>query len=227
MHIIEEAAEWDELLRREWYDRVNMDGRHRPGKGESSIERSRVALKEWASVIRVLETGGQIMLLRKGGIAEETRDFRLRSRSFYLYPTYEHQKKEWLKDVYRPHVDETIEEWRPEPDFVTVSAFAEAAEELELHDPAELQRLSALHMFTGDYALQRFRWKPAKPLHLLLVRVHRLKEARKVPVRAAYGGCKSWIELGADAPDGVPAEPVLSGEAFAEQAAEVRRLLGR
>ena len=35
-----------------------------------------VAFKEWASVVRALETGQQTVILRKGGIAEEGRGCR-------------------------------------------------------------------------------------------------------------------------------------------------------
>ena len=47
---------------------------------------NRIALKEWAAAIRALENGMQTFLLRKGGIAEETRDFQVQSNSFYLFP---------------------------------------------------------------------------------------------------------------------------------------------
>ena len=49
-----------------------------------------LALKEWAVVQRSLLEGHQIILLRKGGLIEETGDFDLRARQFLLYPTYEH-----------------------------------------------------------------------------------------------------------------------------------------
>lgn len=39
------------------------------------LEPTTPALKEWASAIKALETGRQIMVMRKGGIVEETRHF--------------------------------------------------------------------------------------------------------------------------------------------------------
>ena len=62
------------------------------------MERKPIALKEWAAAIKALENGTQIFIMRKGGIIEETRDFRVQSEAFYLYPTYEHQRKELLKE---------------------------------------------------------------------------------------------------------------------------------
>lgn len=43
-----------------------------------------LALKEWAVAIRALDAGDQILLLRKGGIVEETKDFRVRGRAFSI-----------------------------------------------------------------------------------------------------------------------------------------------
>src|SRR5579883_3547847 len=54
-------------------------------------DRLQVALKEWAVVQRALLEGHQMVLLRKGGLIEESGDFDLRAREFLLYPTYEHE----------------------------------------------------------------------------------------------------------------------------------------
>lgn len=191
-----------------------------------AIENSTIALKEWASVIGELLSGGQILVMRKGGILEETKEFQLRSRSFYLYPTYEHQKKDWLQDVYRGRVDETIVKGASSH-TVSLSAYAEAVEDLEIRDQDELDRLSGFHMFTPEYAVQRFRWKPAKPLHVLLLRVYKLEPEAAIPVLPAYGGCKSWLELGEAAPQETGRVSVLADEAFEERRTSILRALGR
>ena len=49
------------------------------------------ALKEWAVTQRSLLEGHQIILLRKGGIVEETGDFDLKAKQFLIYPTYAHE----------------------------------------------------------------------------------------------------------------------------------------
>src|SRR5919206_951628 len=59
------------------------------------------ALKEWAVVCRALAEGRQSVVLRKGGIIEETRDFALVERRFLLYPTYEHQDLGSVQEPYR------------------------------------------------------------------------------------------------------------------------------
>ena len=60
-----------------------------------------VALKEWAVFVTALEQGSQILLLRKGGIREEGKDFRPLYQEFVMYPTYEHQREALIKKPYR------------------------------------------------------------------------------------------------------------------------------
>ena len=64
--------------------------------------RCQVALKEWAVTVDALAQGTQILLLRKGGIHEEGKDFRVIHPEFLLYPTYEHQREDLLKAERQP-----------------------------------------------------------------------------------------------------------------------------
>ena len=59
--------------------------------------RCQIALKEWAVTVQALAQGRQVLLLRKGGIHEEGKDFRVVHPEFLLYPTYEHQREDLLK----------------------------------------------------------------------------------------------------------------------------------
>ncbi len=59
---------------------------------------SSLALKEWAVAVRALVKGKQILMLRKGGIHRDDKEFRVVHPEFLLYPTYEHQNIELLKE---------------------------------------------------------------------------------------------------------------------------------
>lgn len=183
-----------------------------------------IALKEWASAIKALREGKQILVMRKGGIIEETRDFQVESRHFYLYPTYEHQKRELLKESERHAVDETLAGWSPEAADVELTAYAEVAEDIEVVDQEHLDRISGCHIWTDTFAEERLKWKKQNPLHVLLLRVYRLEEPVSVPVRSDYLGCKSWVELADPLPD-AKKTPVLSDEEFARQCQTVKSLL--
>ncbi|MFD2658995.1 DUF1802 family protein [Paenibacillus thailandensis] len=163
------------------------------------------------------------MLMRKGGIREETRDFQLISDSFYLFPTYEHQRRELLKEEFREALDETLREWPAEgagAPAVPLRAYAEVVQDIEITDKETLSKLRDFHIWTEDFAEERLRWKKTKPLHVLLLRVYKLEEPRDMPLRDAYIGCKSWVKLQDEPPQGAM-KPVLTDEQFA---GEVHRI---
>src|SRR5262245_25283913 len=87
-----------------------------------------VALKEWATVCRALESGRQIILLRKGGILEARHGFEVENREFLLFPTYLHQKREMLK----PSEHAGFEEKSAEPDEVVLNAAAVVSDIIQL-----------------------------------------------------------------------------------------------
>jgi hypothetical protein len=181
-----------------------------------------IALKEWAVAIEALKTGKQIMLMRKGGIIEETSDFQLESKSFYLYPTYEHQKKHLLKDVYQGQLDEILEKWNTQDTSVQISTYAEVASDLEITSQQQLEKLLPYHIWTEYFAEERLKWKRVQPLHILLLRVYELVEPIELTVSPAYTGCKSWVQLQIAAPENAKLKPVLTNEAFEQQVALIK-----
>lgn len=185
-----------------------------------------VALKEWAVAVKALLEGKQILIMRKGGIVEETRDFQLESQSFYLYPTYEHQKKELMKEEHQTAIDETLKGWSAEDKDVAIEAYAEVVEDIEILDQEELNRLGQLHIWTDEFAEERLKWKRKNPLHVLLLRAYKLEKPIRIPIREEYIGCKSWIRVDTELPS-VHKIAVLDDDAFARQQEAVHSALGR
>lgn len=167
----------------------------------------------------------QTMMLRKGGIAEETRDFQLRSDAFFLFPAYEHQKKELLKPEYRHLIDETLAVWSPSDTAVMVDAYAEAVEDIELTDLDAVNRLLPHHIWTETFAEERLRWKRQKPLHLLLLRIYKLERPFRLELEPGYFGCKSWIEVERPPDFDTEKVPVLSDEEFRNRTERIKRSL--
>ncbi|WP_409345236.1 DUF1802 family protein [Paenibacillus sp. MBLB4367] len=193
-----------------------------------------VALKEWAVAVKALLEGKQIIIMRKGGIAEETRDFQLQSKAFYLFPTYEHQKKHLIKDEYADSLDQTLQAWEPGQQTVPIACYAEAVEDFEVFDQAELDKLSGLHIWTDRFAEERLKWKRKNPLHVIALRVYALDEPQSIANLADYAGCTSWIELeeplaAGSAAVGKPGglKPVLDDEGFESRLAALKQALGR
>jgi hypothetical protein len=179
-----------------------------------------VALKDWAVTIQALLEGRQIMLLRKGGIVEETRDFELISPRFYLMPAYEHQKLHLLKSGEQQRLEKVLKGWQPESLEMTLEAFGEVTDDIEITDQETLDRLRDFHIWTDTFAEERLKWKRKKPLHLLLVRVYRLEEKLELPMRPEYTGCKSWVTLEQGTIQR-QAVPVFSDEEYEAQAQRI------
>ncbi len=180
------------------------------------------ALKEWAVTVQALARGRQVILLRKGGIHEKR--FDTEYRSFFLYPTYEHQRRELIKPQFHADLEETLRDVPP-PDTLTVSYWAEAAELYELREEEQVAALSPHFIWTEDYALRRLHWRPKQPLTLMLVRLYRLPRPVSLPVLPEYAGCFSWVDLPAEALSLEGATPVLSDAEFEDRARPVRESL--
>jgi hypothetical protein len=148
-------------------------------------------LKEWAVAVRALERGETALVVRKGGIREKA--FAVPQTRFLLLPGYEHQRPELLKQEYRSLMDEIPDLADDGP--LRFSSFAEVEGAYEISEAEELSALEPHHMWTPEYAESRFKWRPKKPLTVLVLRTYLLPEAVEVPYRDEYGGCKSWTEL--------------------------------
>ncbi|ANE48471.1 hypothetical protein SY83_21755 [Paenibacillus swuensis] len=185
-----------------------------------------IALKEWAVTTKALQEGAQIIMMRKGGIVEETRHFEVRSHTFYLYPTYEHQKKEWIKESHRLEIDETLVNWDQTGQTVTVSACAKVVESIEITDTEDLIRIADFHIGTDAFAEERLKWKRKQPLHLLVLRVYMLENPVTLPVVPEYLGCKSWVRLEQDRMEAAgPLSPVLNDTEFEKEHLRLKHAL--
>jgi len=174
-----------------------------------------VALKEWAAIIRVLEQGRQVVLLRKGGIAEVEGRFEPTYREFLLYPTFEHQDIRLIASEVRPFVRQTEAERKP--GIVRISSLAKVENVAQVHSLEEFERLGVEHVFTDAYIEQRLNYKPDLPLYVLLLRVSTLPHPVEIVETPAYAGCRSWVILDEDIPT-EGASPVLTDQEFQRRA---------
>ena len=173
------------------------------------------AYKEWAAVVQALLEGEQILDVRKGGIREDGRHFSVQSSRLWLYPTFEHQRRELLKPAYARWIADPDAASNGPGDF-TVSGWADVVGAATTSDPEVIDALDGKVIWSREYVETRFKWKKRDPLWILALRVHRLHEPIAIPYRDAYGGCTSWVDLDGlpDDPASLPSEPVLSDVAF-------------
>jgi len=69
-----------------------------------------IAFKEWAVTVRALAEGEQLLTLRKGGIRVPGKPFRLAHERFFLYPTFDHQTGDLVRESHQPELRRALEE---------------------------------------------------------------------------------------------------------------------
>jgi hypothetical protein len=195
-----------------------------------------IAIKEWAVTVRALAEGEQLVTLRKGGIREPDKHFSLEHERFFLYPTFDHQRSDLVRESHRPELARALEEgvWSEaepspqamlrgaqisQPDRVRIRAWAEVAAHFTITERRALDQLSPFYVWTPDYAEKRLAWKRRHPLHVILLRTYRIPRPVTVKVRDEFGGCRSWLEITRDLP--FEGTPVLSDEEFERAAEEI------
>jgi len=149
--------------------------------------------------------------VRKGGIREKA--FAIPNTRFLFFKGYEHQNPDQLKPLYHDLLRSIPERRDDEP--VIFTSFAEVYGAYEVSEADELEALDPFHIWTPEYAESRLKWRPKKPLTVLVLRTYLLPEPVVFEYRAEYGGCKSWIELEETVPT-AGSRPALEDPAFEE-----------
>lgn len=183
------------------------------------------ALKEWAVAVKALGEGRQVLLVRKGGVGEETRDFRVRKDRFLLFPTLEHQRPELLQPAFQPDLQAMLARPRP-AGKIPIDTFAELTNVFEVTERWQVEALTEHYCWSLAYAEERLRWRPRKPLLVMAVRAYLLPEPVWIASRNEYGGCKSWVELANDVPiDG--RRPAIDDAEYGARIASIKLALER
>ena len=163
------------------------------------------ALKEWATVVKALENGDQTIILRKGGILETSSGFKIESKKFLLFPTYEHQGSDGIKPQFQNYLDE-IKKDQPKNGHNKITSYAEVLHEVDLDSEEKISELSPFHIWSDSYIKTKMNWMPEKPMKVVFLKITKIPEL-EIPIKSEYQGCKSWIDINEDVNFG---EPVLS-----------------
>ncbi len=157
-----------------------------------------LALKEWSIVCRALESGRQSILLRKGGILEYKEGFEISQKIFLLYPTLEHQSREYLQQNYLQEIELLLKNNGPnfnQDKINTITILARIEGMQEFNDETKLSKLEKYHIWNEKYVNMRMSYNPKKPMNALLLRIYKLPEPISVKVNPEWAGCKSWINI--------------------------------
>ena len=186
-------------------------------------ESNRMALKEWAVVVQALAEGAQLLLLRKGGIAEEDGEFRLATREFFLYPTWEHQQEAWLQPRYAAAF-RSLRADAPAGSELPFEYYAAVTDVWPAPGMARMNQLQELFVWNEAFLEKRYAYKPQLPLSVLVVRTYRLPQALRARYLERYAGCRSWVELDEALPTR-GASPVLDDAEFERRRDSLRERL--
>ena len=173
------------------------------------------AFKEWQAIVGALVAGEQVIILRKGGIAEEHGTFTVAAPRFWLFPTAFHAQREKTKPSMHRY-------FAPGPsgaaNRIELPAYADVVQARFLSHWSDVARLDGFHGWTESTVRDRFHGAAPPGLHVLVVRVHRLHTPVAIDVTPAMGGCKSWTDVPPAFADH-PASPVLDDATFAARVA--------
>ena len=180
------------------------------------------ALKEWSVAIDALDQGLQILILRKGGIHKDDKDFRMIKSEFLLLPTFEHQAIDLLKPKYRSKINNLT--YNPKANHVSITNWAKTIDKYEIRDETTLNRLSKFHIWEDSYARKRLNWRPKKPLTVAILRLYKFANPKVIPIFPEYLGCKSWVNLQTPITLG-NLKPTLSENDFRSQARTIKNII--
>ena len=180
-----------------------------------------LALKEWAAVVAALGAGDQIVLVRKGGLAD--RNFGVQSDEFLLFPSYFHQPENRFKPEFAHYVEAT--KGRTEDsETVEITHWCRVAKSFAIRDLDRLLAVSPFVIFADDTIRERYAFRQDQAAHVIVVRTFALPEAISIENKRGYGGCRSWIKL-SDVIDTERSQVVLSDAEFAKRAAEIENAI--
>jgi len=178
------------------------------------------AFKEWAVVCRALGSGRQIIILRKGGIAEGPRGFEVTDQQFFLYPTYLHQSPTSVVPSWSDALSRCVD---PSPGQIALQYYAIVQSWVRVRTLEKLKALRGQHILSDAVVEERFRRWADDSVHALMVRVYELPEPVVIPELESYAGCKSWLTLAEQVPL-TGARPVLEAPEFEKRMDEVRAI---
>jgi hypothetical protein len=152
------------------------------------------AFKEWEFAIEMMKAGRQTVLIRKGGIREEDGIFRVDDSEFFLLPTRDHQDPALVRPEFAEDLRANMAIIRSLSE-ITIDAYAVVDTIAVVDEEARLSELCSEHIWNERYLLMRLDFNPYDPLYVMILRVYALREPVRLPNRADYGGCKSWVTL--------------------------------
>jgi len=192
-----------------------------------------IAFKEWAVTVRALAEGEQLITLRTGEMSAS--EYSLKHNRFFLYPTFEHHENtDLVRESHQPELRRALEEgvWADgeppihaceagicQPERVRVRAWAEVAAIYTVTDRRCIDNLAPFCVWSSDYAERRLAWNYQHPLHIILLRTHRIPRPVTVRAKEYEEDRDTWVDIQRDL--SFEGTPVLCNEEFERASAQI------
>ena len=201
-----------------------------------------IAYKDWSVTVRALAEGEQLIVIRNGAADQPDGRVDLEHERFFLYPTFDFHRTDLVRESQQPEMGRALEEgvWAdgepspvemtreghlPQPDRIRVRAWAEVVDEWTVTDRKVLNELAPFHVWAPNYAERRLGWRRREPLHVALLRTHRIPRPVTVRVADEYSAAGNWAELSRELP--FEGTPVLADGEFDHVAEVIRGIIER
>lgn len=154
-----------------------------------------MALKEWNVVCEAIRQGQQIVLARKGGIAEPEGEFQLPRTQFWLYPTFFHEAATRLnargQQIVRdqPHLAQP-----PQSTTVPLDLVCQVTDVVYLDQIELLDHLAEEQILDREALEMRFHYRQPG-LYALVIRAWQVETPFDLQPTEQMLGCRSWVEL--------------------------------
>lgn len=153
------------------------------------------ALKEWQVVNDAILKKKQFILIRKGGILDTQYDFPPDKKWFFLFPTREHQKKEYVKNEFHYLFSSVNLSDRELESEYRINVLCKLIKCVMVSRKEQLEILLPYVIYTMEFLNMRFNYRPKEPLCILFIAPEKLRNEISVIYDDYSRGCKSWIEL--------------------------------
>lgn len=179
-----------------------------------------IAFKEWAIICDTLGSGGQSIILRKGGIHEGRDGFSFKHPEFFLFPTLFHEQ------IARTSLPAATPIPGGPSGEILIRVLARVEWTATITNLETALAIEPFHVWNQEVVRERFHYDEAPGLHLAFLRVFRCEPAWAFPDEPKYGGCRSWVTI-PDAPGDMRLIPVLAEEEHCRRSEALKAELGK
>ena len=126
--------------------------------------------------------------------------FKIESKKCILFPTQEHQEYNHIKPQFHKYLEQ-VKSNQPKSGFNRITSYAEVLAEADISSEETIKKLSSFHIWSESYINERKNWKPDNPMKAVFLKVYKIPEFN-TPLKPEYQGCKSWININEEIPNG-------------------------